>query len=76
MTNIFIIVSALAGGLLLGYFIRQTLAQRQANSIEAKLKERIEKVKEEAKQIILEAKEKADKIIEDARIDEKIEKVR
>ncbi|MDQ5882942.1 MAG: ribonucrease [Patescibacteria group bacterium] len=71
MTNIFIIVSALAGGLLLGYFIRQTLAQRQANSIEAKLKERIEKVKEEAKQIILEAKEKADKIIEDARIDEK-----
>lgn len=71
MTNIFIMVSALAGGLLLGYFIRQTLAQRQANSIEAKLKERIEKVKEEAKQIILEAKEKADKIIEDARIDEK-----
>ena len=71
MTNILITVSALLGGLLLGYFIRQTLAQKQANSIEAKLKERIEKVKEEAKQIILEAKEKADKIIEDARIEEK-----
>lgn len=58
-------------GILLGYIIRQNLAQRQANSIEAKLKVRLEKVKEEAKKLVLEAKEKADKILEEAREEEK-----
>ncbi|MGB9726667.1 MAG: ribonuclease Y [Minisyncoccia bacterium] len=58
-------------GILLGYIIRQSLAQRQANSIEAKLKVRLEKVKEEAKKLVLDAKEKADKILEEAREEEK-----
>ena len=50
-------------GALGGYIIRQQLAQKQANSIEAKLKERIEKVKEEAKKLILDAKDKSANII-------------
>ena len=50
-------------GILGGYIIRQQLAQKQANSIEAKLKERIEKVKEDAKKLILDAKNKAADII-------------
>jgi len=54
-----------------GYIIRQKIAQKQANSIETKLRERVEKVKEEAKQIILEAKDKADKVLEDAKIEER-----
>ena len=52
-------------GILGGYIIRQQLAQKQANSIEAKLKERIEKVKEEAKKLILDAKNKAADIIKE-----------
>lgn len=67
---LFVIISVLAG-ILLGYFIRQSLAQKQANSIEAKLKIRLEKVKEEAKNLVSEAKEKADKILEEAREEEK-----
>ncbi|NMB92426.1 MAG: ribonuclease Y [Parcubacteria group bacterium] len=58
-------------GILLGYIIRQKLAQTQANSIETKLKERIEKVKEEARNIILEAKDKADKVLEEAKAEER-----
>ncbi len=69
----FVIVGAasILVGLLLGYVIRQTLAQKQADSIEAKLKVRLEKVKEEAKNIVLEAKDKAEKILEEARNEER-----
>lgn len=71
MANFLFIFGALVLGILLGYIIRQSLAQKQANSIEAKLKVKIEKVKEEAKKLVLEAKEKADKILEEAREEEK-----
>lgn len=72
--NILLILGAAGGGIILGYIIRQKLAQIQANSIEATLKERIEKVKEEAKNIVLEAKEKAEKIIDEAKEEEKTRK--
>lgn len=65
------LLGGLVVGIFLGYIIRQSLAQKQANSIEAKLKVRLEKVKEEAKKLVLEAKEKADKILEEAREEEK-----
>jgi ribonuclease Y len=71
MATFIILPISLIIGILLGYFIRQSLAQKQANSIEAKLKVRLEKVKEEAKKLVLEAKEKADKILEEAREEEK-----
>ena len=70
-TYILILPLALAIGAFLGYVIRQRIAQQQTNSIEARLKERIEKVKDEAKGIILEAKEKADKILEEAKSEER-----
>ncbi|MFA5392532.1 MAG: ribonuclease Y [Candidatus Paceibacterota bacterium] len=69
--NIVIILGALSGGAVFGYIIRQKLAQKQSHSIEAILKERIEKVKDEAKNIVLEAKEKAEKIFEETREEEK-----
>lgn len=53
-------------GILIGYTVRQIIAQKNANSIEAKLKIKISKVKEEAKRLILEAKEKSAELIEDA----------
>ncbi|MGB9763170.1 MAG: ribonuclease Y [Minisyncoccia bacterium] len=68
---ILITIISLILGILSGYFIRQKIAQNQANSIESKLKERIEKVKEEARNIILEAKEKADKLVEEAKKEER-----
>ena len=69
--NIVIILGAAVGGAVFGYIIRQKLAQKQVNSIEAILKERIEKVKDEAKNIVLEAKEKAEKIFEETKEEEK-----
>jgi len=53
-------------GLAGGYVIRQKIAQRQSDSIEAKLKVRLEKVHEEAKKLVIEAKQKAEKIVQEA----------
>lgn len=73
MTVIFISLGAasLGIGFVLGYIIRQKIAQKQANSIEAKLKVRLEKVKEEAKKIVLQAKDKAERLLEESRKEEK-----
>jgi ribonuclease Y len=60
------IIIFLISGALLGYLIRQIIAQRSSDSIESKLKTRIEKVREEAKNIVLEAREKATQILEEA----------
>lgn len=64
-------IISLTLGLISGYFIRQKIAQNQANSIESKLKERLEKVKEEARAIIIEAKDKANKLLEEVKREEK-----
>ena len=61
-------------GILIGYTIRQIIAQKNANSIEARLKTKINKVKEETKKLILEAKEKSSKIIEEAERQVKVQK--
>jgi len=61
------LVASLAIGLVGGYFIRQKIAQRQSDSIEAKLKVRLEKVHEEAKKLVVEAKQKAERIIQEAK---------
>lgn len=51
-------------GVFIGYKVRQTLGQKQANSIEAKLKLKIEEVKGEANKILLEAKTKSQQLVE------------
>lgn len=51
-------------GIGVGYKIRQVLARTQANSIEAKLKEKIEEVKAEANKILNEAKTKSQQLID------------
>lgn len=60
---IFILVG-LGIGVGIGYKIRQILARKQANSIEAKLKEKIEEVKTEANKILNEAKIKAQQLVD------------
>jgi len=62
-------------GLFLGYIIRQRIAQRYSDSIEAKLKTRIEKVRNEARDVVLEAREKATKILEESEEEKKKRKV-
>jgi ribonuclease Y len=51
-------------GAIMGYKIRQTLGQKQADSIEAKLKLKIEEVKGEANKILTEAKTKSQQLID------------
>jgi ribonuclease Y len=53
---------SLAIGSILGYFARQSIAKRDAKTIEAKIQKRIERAKEEATQILKEAeKEREEK---------------
>jgi len=61
----------LGGGGVLGYFIRQVVAQKRKSSIEARLKKLLEDSKAEAKEILLEAKEKAAKVAEEAKQEER-----
>ncbi len=58
-------------GLGLGYFVRQLLAQRRRDSIEAKLKQLIADAKAEAKEILLEAKNRAVEVLEEGKDEEK-----
>jgi ribonucrease Y len=56
----------LAGGIALGYLIRQLIARRRKSSIEAKLKKLIDDSRTEAKETLLAAKDKAVKMVEEA----------
>ncbi len=69
--NLFTGVLALAAGALLGYLIRQLIATRSTNSIEAKTKRQLEESKTQSKEVLLEAKDKAVKILEDAKNQER-----
>jgi len=60
---------ALAIGSILGYFARQSIARKRADTIEVTLKKKISQVKKDAEGITLKAKEQADKIIEEAKRD-------
>ncbi len=60
---LFIGVFALAVGSVLGYVARQSIAKKQAGTIEQKLQQRISQTRSEAEQILSQAKEKAAKIV-------------
>jgi len=67
-------VILLSLGLVIGYYVRQSLAQKRANSIESKLKERLQEVKEKSRQLLEEAKEKASQVLEEAEAERKKQK--
>ena len=52
-------------GAVLGYYTRQTIARKQAGSIEEKLNKLVTQAKEEAKETLFSAKEKSSKILEE-----------
>ncbi len=63
-----------AVGLIVGYFVRHSLASRRVNSLEQKLKTKLDSAEAEAKNIIAEAKTKALAELESAKKEEKEEK--
>ncbi len=69
MIYIFIPVG-IAVGVLLGYFIRQYLAQRQTDSAEAKAKEILSRAKVKQQEIFFKAREEALEVVEKAKKEE------
>ena len=61
---IVVIALSLAGGAVLGYFTRQSIARKKIGSIEEKLEKMISQAKIEAEAIISESKAKSQKLIE------------
>lgn len=57
-------------GLVAGYFIRQTIAARKADSLEQKLKSKEEEAKIEAKELVLKAKAKAASLFDEVKKEE------
>lgn len=62
-------------GAVAGYIFRLLVLKNRANSIESKLADRLAKIKDEAREIILEAKNKAVQILEEAQAELKQEKI-
>lgn len=54
-------------GAIVGYFIRQTIAERQADSAEQKIKNWLEEAKSQAKEVILDAKDRASRLLEEVK---------
>lgn len=61
------IVAGFVIGIVLGYFVRQSIAKRRAGSLEARIEKMAEKAKVESKEKLLEAKDKAVEILEEAK---------
>ncbi|OGZ35925.1 MAG: ribonuclease Y [Candidatus Portnoybacteria bacterium RIFCSPLOWO2_12_FULL_39_9] len=69
--SIGITVGALVVGSVLGYYARQTIARKQAGTIEAKLNKLITDAKTQAKETLLRGQEKYNKILEEIKEREK-----
>ncbi|MBU2635093.1 ribonuclease Y [Patescibacteria group bacterium] len=69
LTLLIIGLLALAVGSILGYFARQSIARKRADTIETTLRKKITQVKKDADEITSRAKEKAKQIIEGTKRD-------
>ncbi len=77
MEQIFLIISGmvvLAIGATLGYYTRQSIARKQADTIEIKLRDKIDQTKKESSEIVKKAEEKASQLIE--KINKEVEEQR
>ena len=66
-------VLLLGVGLILGYYARQTIAQKQVGTLESEIQRKTSKARQKSEELIKEAKKKADRILEKAKkeIDER-----
>jgi len=62
-------------GVFAGYFIRQTIASKNLNSAEQKIKRQVEESKAKSKEIVLKAQEKATDLLEEVKKAEKEGKI-
>lgn len=71
-TQILLIVGAfsLAAGVILGYFVRQSIARQRVDTVEQKLKQRLEQAKAEADQVLNQARDKAKLVVSGAEADQ------
>jgi len=60
-------IFAVVAGTFLGYYARQSIAKKQAGTIEAKLQKKIQKTKQEADEILTGTKKKSEEIISEAK---------
>ena len=70
---LFVGVVALALGAVLGYYARQSIAKKQAGTLEAKLQKKVLKAKQDAELILSQAQQRAQQVLEGAQkeIDER-----
>jgi len=66
VTLVIVLVSVIVGSVA-GYFARQNIARRQRGSLEARLKEMVDRAKEEARETLISSKEKAAQVVEEAK---------
>ncbi len=74
MENLILILTtiiALSLGAILGYYARQSIARKRAETIEVKLNKLIAEAKNKAREILVKANDKAVKILDDAKKEEK-----
>ncbi len=75
MDNLIIFVITIVGtlivGSILGYYTRQTIARKQAGTIEEKLNKLISQAKDEAKETLLKAKERANRVLDEVKTQER-----
>lgn len=67
---LFVAISSLIIGSILGYYARRSIAKRQAKTVEAKVEKLISEAKREASNIIFKAKEKAVKALDELKREE------
>lgn len=76
MNNLIVFIGTAIGSLIigsiLGYYTRQTIAKKQAGTIESKLNKLIIDAKNEAKETLFRAKEKAGKILDEIKQEDNI----
>lgn len=68
--NILVVAGLVGLGIILGYYVRQSVALKQAGTVEQKLQARISQVEREAEQIIEQAKVKAKEALVSAKKEE------
>ena len=74
-TQVISIIGGLVFGVLIGYFVRHSLAKKRAGSIEQKIESKLEDAEKKSKEIILKAEEKATSLLSDFRKQESDQKV-
>ena len=65
-----LIIAALPVGVVFGYFLRRSLAFKQAESVEAKAKEILDDAKNKEKELLYKAREKAIKVLDEVKHEE------